>query len=53
MAFESGFVPDDWRSSVIVPLYKGKGEMPQLYEAFGGWKSVYGGGRWCQFNKYI
>ena len=26
MAFESGFVPDDWRSAVIVPLYKGKGE---------------------------
>ena len=26
MAFESGVVPDDWRSAVIVPLYKGKGE---------------------------
>ena len=26
MAFESGVVPKDWRSVVIVPLYKGKGE---------------------------
>ena len=26
MDFESGGVPEDWRSSVIVPLYKGKGE---------------------------
>ena len=26
MAFESGVVPGDWRSAVIVPLYKGKGE---------------------------
>ena len=26
MAFESGVVPEDWRSTVIVPLYKGKGE---------------------------
>ena len=25
MAFESGVVPEDWRSSVIVSLYKGKG----------------------------
>ena len=23
--FESGVVPEDWRSAVIVPLYKGKG----------------------------
>ena len=23
--FESGLVPEDWRSAVIVPLYKGKG----------------------------
>ena len=23
---ESGVVPEDWRSYVIVPLYKGKGE---------------------------
>ena len=27
MTFESGFMPEDWRSAVIVPLYKGKGEM--------------------------
>ena len=26
MAFESDVVPKDWRSPVIVPLYKGKGE---------------------------
>ena len=26
MAFESGAVPGDRRSTVIVPLYKGKGE---------------------------
>ena len=26
MAFESGFAPEDWRSAVIFPLYKGKGE---------------------------
>ena len=26
MAFESGVVPEDWRSPVIVPLYKGNGE---------------------------
>ena len=25
-AFESGVVPEDWRSGVIVSLYKGKGE---------------------------
>ena len=26
MTFESGVVPEIWRSTVIVPLYKGKGE---------------------------
>ena len=26
MALESGVGPEDWRSAVIVPLYKGKGE---------------------------
>ena len=26
MTFESGVVPEDWRSAVIVPMYKGKGE---------------------------
>ena len=25
MAFESGVMPEDWRSAVNVPLYKGKG----------------------------
>ena len=24
--FESGIAPEDWRSAVIVPLYRGKGE---------------------------
>ena len=23
--FERGVVPEDWRSAVIIPLYKGKG----------------------------
>ena len=26
MALESGVVPEDWRSAVIVPLYRVKGE---------------------------
>ena len=26
MAFESGVVPENWRSAAIVTLYKGKGE---------------------------
>ena len=26
LAFESGVVPEDWRSAMIVPLYKSKGE---------------------------
>ena len=26
MAFEGGLVPEHWRSTVIVPLYYGKGE---------------------------
>ena len=26
MSFESGVVPEDWRSAVILPLYKGKGD---------------------------
>ena len=26
MAFERGVVPEDWRSAVILPLYKSKGE---------------------------
>ena len=27
--FESGVVPKDWRSALIVPLYKGKGEISE------------------------
>ena len=26
MIFENGVLPQDWRFTVIVPLYKGKGE---------------------------
>ena len=26
IAFESGFVSEDWKSAMIVPLYNGKGE---------------------------
>ena len=26
MEFESGVVPEDWNSALIIPLYKGKGE---------------------------
>ena len=26
MAFKNGVVPEDWRSALIVPLHKGKGE---------------------------
>ena len=29
MAFESGVVPEDWRSAVNVSLYKGKGGMTE------------------------
>ena len=29
MIFESGVVPEDRGSAAIVPLYKGKGEMPE------------------------
>ena len=30
MAFESCVVPEDWRSVVILPLYKGKGEKTEF-----------------------
>ena len=30
MAFEIGFVLEDWRSAVIVSLYKGKGERTEF-----------------------
>ena len=35
MAFESSDVPEDWRSSGIVPLYKSKGEMT-VYKNYKG-----------------
>ena len=31
MDFESGVVPEYWRSAGIVPLYKGKGERTECY----------------------
>ena len=47
MAFESGVVAQDWKSAVIVQLYKGKREMTKcsnyaLYNYFDtcGWKNV-------------
>ena len=30
VAFKSGVVPEYWRSAVIVPLYKGKGERTEF-----------------------
>ena len=35
MAFESSVVPEDWRSSANVPLYKGKGER-NVYKNYRG-----------------
>ena len=34
MAFESGVAPEDWRSSVIVPLYKGKAKRAECYKNY-------------------
>ena len=36
MAFESGDVPADWRSAVIVLLYKGKGEITECTKNYRG-----------------
>ena len=33
MIYESGIVPDDWRSAVIFLLCKGKGEMTKCKSA--------------------
>ena len=35
MAFKSGVVFEDWRSVVIVPLYKGKGEKTECKNYIG------------------
>ena len=35
MAFESGVVPEDWRFTVIIPLYKGKGERTECRNYIG------------------
>ena len=37
MAFENGAVPEDWRSSVIVPLYKDRGERTECKNYRGIW----------------
>ena len=48
MSFESGVLPGDWRSAVIVPLYKGKGEKSECKNYRGisllkcGWKNICG-----------
>ena len=42
MAFESGVVPEDWRSAVIVPLCKGKGERTESSKYRGIGLSVVG-----------
>ena len=45
MAFESGLVFEDWRSAVIVPLYKGQGESSKYKNYKGIWlfKKIYAG----------
>ena len=40
MTFDSGVVPEDWRSAVIVPLNKGKGEMTECKNYRGSLLSV-------------
>ena len=35
MAFENGIIPEDWRSAVIAPLYKDKGERTEC-KNYGG-----------------
>ena len=45
MAFKSGVVPEEWRSAVIVTLYKGKGERTECKNYRGisllsGWKYI-------------
>ena len=45
MAFESVVVPEDWRSPVIVALYKGRGERSECKNLRGikcGWKNICG-----------
>ena len=35
MAFAGGFVLEDWRSAVIVPVYKGKGKRTECNNYIG------------------
>ena len=41
-AFESGVLPEDWRSTVIVPLYKGKGDRTECKKYTGSSLRVVG-----------
>ena len=49
MVFERGVVLEDWKSAVIVPLYKGKEERSDCKNYRGisllskcGWKNIFG-----------
>ena len=43
MAFESDVVREDWRSAIIVPLYKGKRERTECKNVIKrGWKNKCG-----------
>ena len=46
MAFESGMVPEDWRSNVLVPLYKGKRERTE-YRTYRGIRLLSVAGKIC------
>ena len=46
IAFENGGVPEDWRSVVIIPLYKGKVERTEckfyrVISLLSVWKNMY------------
>ena len=41
MAFERSAVPEDWRSAVNIPLYKGKKERTTCRNYYRGWKNIY------------
>ena len=42
MTFGNGVVAEDWRSAMIAPLYKGKGERTECsnYRVKCGWKNI-------------
>ena len=43
MAFESVVAPDNWKSAVIVPLYKGKGERTECKNLLNVVGKIYAG----------